>query len=321
MAGQTLPATVRNASKLSAMLDLKTLRSLLQEYGAALDAPVREFDIGGRPFAFNRRKTLMGVINLSTDSWYRESVCRTEGEAIQRGLELVQQGADWVDIGAESTLPGAERVGTAGQIDRLVPVIRALASRGIPCSVESYDPAVIEAAALAGARIFNLTGFAAEERVLRLAARFDAAVVLCYLQGEHVRQVGNFEFADDVTEEQERYFREHVARANALGVQRLIVDPGLGFYYRNLEDGALRVNYQIHTFLNAFRWNRLGYPVLNILPHAPEIFGPEHRRAAEPFFAVLAMLGGTHIVRTHEMAVVAKVRAVLDAYVGRPPAM
>jgi dihydropteroate synthase len=300
------------------MLDFKTLRTLLRNHGSALDAPVREFDIGGRPFAFNRRKALMGVINLSTDSWYQESVCRTEGEAIQRGLDLVQQGADFVDIGAESTLPNAARVAAGEQIDRLVPVIRALAARGIACSVESYVPAVIEAAALAGARIFNLTGFAEEEDVLRLAARFEAAVVLCYVQGQHVRQVGDFEFAGDVTVEQERYFREHVARANALGVERLIVDPGLGFYYRNLEDGALRVNYQIHTFLNAFRWNRLGYPVLNILPHAPEIFGPEHRRAAEPFFAVLAMLGGTHIVRTHELPVVARVRAALDAYVGRP---
>jgi dihydropteroate synthase len=302
------------------MLDFRTLRRLIQEHGAALDAPVREFDIGGRPFRFNERRTLMGVINLSLDSWYQESVCRTEAEAIARGIALAEQGADFVDLGAESTLPNAARVGREEQIARLIPPIRALAARGILCSVESYDPAVLEAAALAGARIFNLTGFAEEDEALRLAARFEAAVILCYVQGQHVRQVGNFEFADDVTAEQEAYFREHLARATALGVQRLIVDPGLGFYYRNLEDGALRVNYQLHTFVNAFRWNRLGYPILNILPHAPEIFGPELRRSAEPFFAVLAMLGGTHIVRTHEMPVVAKIRAALDAYRGQPGA-
>lgn len=300
------------------MLDFKTLRTLLRNHGSALDAPVREFDIGGRPFAFNRRKTLMGVINLSTDSWYQESVCRTEGEAIQRGLDLVQQGADFVDIGAESTLPNAARVAAGEQIDRLVPVIRALAARGIACSVESYVPAVIEAAALAGARIFNLTGFAEEEDVLRLAARFEAAVVLCYVQGQHVRQVGDFEFAGDVTVEQERYFREHVARANALGVERLIVDPGLGFYYRNLEDGQLRVNYQVDTFLHAFRLGRVGWPVMNILPHAPEIFGAEQRRAAEPFFAVLALLGGTHILRTHELPAVARIRDAMAFYRGTP---
>jgi dihydropteroate synthase len=300
------------------MLDFKTLRDLIRDHGAALDAPVQEFEVAGRHFAFNRRRALMGVINLSVDSWYQESVCRSEAEAIQRGLDLAREGADLVDIGAESTLPNAARIGADDQIAQLIPVIRALSTQGVLCSVESYDPRVIEAAAVAGARVFNLTGFAEEEDVLRLAARFDAAVVLCYVQGQHVRQVGNFEFADDVTEEQERYFREHVARARSLGVERLIVDPGLGFYYRNLEDGALRVNYQLHTFLNAFRWNRLGYPVMNILPHAPEIFGPEHRRAAEPFFAVLAMLGGTHVIRTHELPLVARIRTALDAYVGRP---
>lgn len=300
------------------MLDFKAVRDLLGEYGSALDVPVRGFEIAGRPFDFNRRRALMGVINLSPDSWYQESVCRTEGEAIQRGLDLVAQGADLVDIGAESTLPDAARVSPSAQIERLVPVVRALAARGVICSVEAYEAQVLEAAAQAGARVFNLTGRAEEGDVFRLAARFEAAVVLCYVQGTHVRQVGDFSFTGDVTQEQEHYFREYAARAESHWVRRLIVDPGLGFYYRNLEDGALRVNYQIHTFLNAFRWNRLGYPVMNILPHAPEIFGPELRRAAEPFFAVLALLGGTHLVRTHELPVVARVREALDAYVGRP---
>lgn len=300
------------------MLDFKTLRGLLGEHGSALDCAVREFDIAGRRFDFNRRRALMGVINLSPDSWYRESVCLTEGDAIARGLDLAAQGADIVDLGAESTMPDAARVGAQEQMDRLVPVVKALAARGVICSVESYDLRVIEAAAQAGARVFNLTGLTEVDEVLRLAARFEAAVILCYVQGRHVRQVGDFEFAPDVTAEQEQYFREHVARAEGLGVRRLIVDPGLGFYYRNLEDGALRVNYQLHTFINAFRWNRLGCPVMNILPHAPDIFGPEYRRSAEPFFAVLALLGGTHIVRTHELPAVARVRAALDAYVGPP---
>jgi len=300
------------------MLDFKMIRELLSAHGSALDCPVRGFDIAGRSFDFNRRRALMGVINLSPDSWYQESVCRTEGEAIQRGLNLAAEGADLVDLGAESTLPNAARVSAQEQVDRIVPVVRALVARDVICSVESYDLRVIEAAALAGARVFNLTGFTEEDEVLRLATRFEAAVILCYVQGRHVRQVGNFEFAPDVTAEQEQYFREHIDRAEGLGVRRLIVDPGLGFYYRNLEDGALRVNYQIHTFLNAFRWNKLGHPVMNILPHAPEIFGPEYRRSAEPFFAVLALLGGTHVVRTHEMPAVARVRAALDAYVGPP---
>src|SRR5271170_7986394 len=112
------------------MLDFKTIRTLLEAHGSALDHPVRNFDIAGRPFDFNRRRALVGVINLSPDSWYQESVCRTEAEAIQRGLELAAQGADFVDIGAESTLPDAARVGPAEQRERIVPVVKALAAQG-----------------------------------------------------------------------------------------------------------------------------------------------------------------------------------------------
>ena len=87
-----------------------------------------------------------------------------------------------------------------------------------------------------------------------------------------------------------------------------MIDPGLGFYYRNLQDSATRVQHQMKTFLNTFRLRKLGYPVCHALPHAFEYFG-EEVRGAEPFFAVLAALGKTDLFRTHE---VPRVKAVLD---------
>jgi dihydropteroate synthase len=300
------------------VLDLNTLRDLLARHGGDLGHTVRGFEIGGRAFDFNRRRALMGVINLSTDSWYAESVCRTAGEAIARGLDLAKQGADFVDVGAESTLPDAAKVSSADQIAMLAPIVSALSAQGVLVSVESYYPDVLEAAAQAGARVFNLTGLKHEAEALKLARRFEAAVVHCYVQGETVRAVGSFEFSADMAAEQESYFRECTARAERAGVTRCIIDPGLGFYYRNLEDGQLRVNYQVDTFLHAFRLGRVGWPVMNILPHAPEIFGAEQRRAAEPFFAVLALLGGTHILRTHELPAVARIRDAMAFYRGTP---
>jgi dihydropteroate synthase len=92
------------------------------------------------------------------------------------------------------------------------------------------------------------------------------------------------------------------------GVERILLDPGLGFYYRNLQDSAARVRHQMRTFLQTFRLRELGFPVCHALPHAFEYFG-EEVRCAEPFFAVLAALGKTDLFRTHE---VARVRAVLD---------
>ncbi len=299
------------------MLDLRVIREILRLHGDALDAPVRGFDIGGRAFDFQRARVLMGVINLSADSWYPESICTTEAEAVARGVALARQGAELVDVGAESTLPDAEQVGAAEQCARMVPVVETLSARGILVSAESYYPEVLENCAKAGARVFNLTGTREEREVLKLAHRFEAAVVFCYVQGESPRQVEDFSFAEDMVGEMEEHFRQRTALAAKLGVTRCIIDPGLGFYYRNLRDGGLRVKHQLDTFLHTFRLNRLGYPTMNILPHAPEIFGEDHRRAAEPFFAVPALLAGTHIIRTHEVAAVARIREVMAAYGGR----
>jgi dihydropteroate synthase len=91
-------------------------------------------------------------------------------------------------------------------------------------------------------------------------------------------------------------------------VEKIILDPGLGFYYRNLQDSAVRVRHQMTVFLNTFRLRTLGFPVCHALPHAFEYFGDEVR-CAEPFFAVLALLGKTDLFRTHE---VPRIKAVLD---------
>jgi dihydropteroate synthase len=104
------------------------------------------------------------------------------------------------------------------------------------------------------------------------------------------------------------YFARQVEQAEKAGLQKLFIDPGLGFYYRNLQDSAVRVRHQMNVFLNTFRLRKLGYPVCHALPHAFEYFG-EEVRCAEPFFAVLATLGKTDLFRTHE---VARVKAVLD---------
>ena len=181
-------------------------------------------------------------------------------------------------------------------------------------SVESYYPEVLETCARAGADIFNLTGTLYGEDIFKLAATYDAAVILCYVQGPTVRQVGDFRFHDDMIAEIGRYFRDLTAQAARYGVTKCFIDPGLGFYYNNLQDSHWRVNYQLNTFLHCFRLHAIGYPTFNILPHASEIFLEDERRAAEPFFSVLALLGGTHVIRSHEVRTVHRIRQVMDLY-------
>lgn len=291
------------------MLNLEQLSELLETNRAAASARVKEFAIGGRTFAFNSRPAIMGVINLSADSWYRESVCLTAEVAIQRGKVLHEQGADIVDVGAESTLAHAARVDEAGQNSKLVPVIEGLRADGVLVSVETYQSAVTRACLEAGANILNLTGTDRSDEFFRLIAAHDAAVIICYVQGgKNVREVGDFDLSADPIPMMHEYFARQIEIAQRNGVEKIFIDPGLGFYYRNLQDSATRVRHQMNVFLNTFRLRTLGFPVCHALPHAFEYFG-EEVRSAEPFFAVLAALGKTDLIRTHE---VPRIKAVLD---------
>jgi dihydropteroate synthase len=159
------------------MLDHRALHHVLATYQPALHHPVRTFTIGGRLFDFNRYRYLVGVINLSTDSWYRESVCPTTEAAIARAEMLAHDGADLIDLGAESTLPEARRADIQQQLDRLLPVVEALKARHLLVSVESYYPEVLETCAQAGADIFNLTGLRYSQEIFPHSIAFRGNVL------------------------------------------------------------------------------------------------------------------------------------------------
>ena len=165
------------------MLSLEHLTELTRAYEAELDAPVREFAIGKTHFVVNTTPQLMGVVNLSPDSWYQESVCRTTESAIERGKLLVAQGAALVDVGGESSVLDAERVEASQQETRLVPVVRGLAEAGVLVSAETYEPSVAQACLEAGAMVINLTGPGEAKAIYRLVAERDAAVIICFVQG------------------------------------------------------------------------------------------------------------------------------------------
>src|SRR5258706_6653539 len=290
------------------MLRLEDLAELLDKHGPAAGAKVAEFSIGHKFFAFNSGPAIIGVINLSADSWYRESVCLDAESAIRRGQVLAAQGAAIVDLGSESTLAHAASSDEALQKDKLLPVIRELHRAGLLVSVETYNAEVAKASLEAGARVMNLTGVAGSEEIFRMTADHEAAVIICYVQGPNVRAVADFDLSKDPIIQMRDFFARQIELASSCGVERIFIDPGLGFYYRNLQDSAVRVRHQMNVFLNTFRLRTLGFPICHALPHAFEYFG-EEVRCAEPFFAVLAALGKTDLFRTHE---VPRIKAVLE---------
>src|SRR5690606_38215373 len=122
------------------------------------------------------------------------------------------------------------------QNSKMLPIIRETADLGVPISVETYDLQVARACFEAGAAILNLTGPERSPDMYRLVHDFDGAVITCYVQGKNVREVGDFDFSADPIGLMYDYFAREIESATRAGLERIFIDPGMGFYYRNLQD-------------------------------------------------------------------------------------
>jgi len=288
------------------MITLKALHDLAERFPEALAATCEPMRVGDDVFDSESRPAVMATVNLSRDSTYRESIATSTASAIRKARVAHAQGAHIIDIGAESTTAKAVRVSIDEQLSKLLPVVEACVSDGMHVSAETYEPAIAEACLSAGARVLNMTGAEHQEAMLDLAARYDATVVLCYVRGANVREITNVELEADPLPGIIDHFSDRVAVANARGVDRIVIDPGMGFFYGNLVDPMTRVRHQTQVILNTFRLRVLGLPIGHALPHAFDLF-EDNFRTAEGFFAVLARLGGATLYRTHEVAQVSTV--------------
>ncbi|MEO0452588.1 MAG: dihydropteroate synthase [Verrucomicrobiota bacterium] len=294
------------------MLSLSSLSQLAEQYASELAHSVQRFQIKG--ITHGASPQLMGVVNLSADSWYRESVCTSDEQALRRARKLWAEGAALIDIGAESTLPDAQRSPADQQLKQLLPLLTLLSDE-VPLSIETYLAEVAEQCLTQGAAIINMTGNQDAESIYHSVAKAKAGVIICYVQAANVREASVIDLSEDPIGAQEAYFATEIEKARSKGVEKIWIDPGLGFYYKNLKDSAERVRYQTKVFLESFRLRKLGWPVCHALPHAFDYFG-EEVRSAESFFAHAAYLGQTSLFRTHE---VPKVKAVLDTIAALEP--
>lgn len=300
------------------MIDLETLAALAAAHPDDVGRPVAPLEIRGRMLDTDERAVVMSVVNLSHDSTYRSSIAPTVGDAIARGRVHAAQGADIVDVGAESTTTLAARVGSQDQIAQLVPVVEALAAEGILVSTESYDVDVVRATLKAGAAVVNLTGSMADDPVFELAAEFGAAVVLCHLEGATSRDLDGADLTVDPVPRMLDGFAARIDRARELGVTGLVVDPGAGFHFGVAQTPAERLAHQTRMLLHGFRLRRLGVPVCQSVPHGFALFQDEFR-TGEAFFTTLARLGGAGVIRTHEVPrVVPVLRALRELPVRQP---
>ena len=258
------------------------------------------------------RTLLMGILNVTPDSFSGDGQQGVRG-AVRRALRMVREGADIIDVGGESTRPGAERIGTKVETGRVVPVIRKIVQEtGVPVSIDTYKPEVALAALDAGASIVNVVrGTPVSTRLLKIVKRFGAAIVLMHIRGTPRTMQSRTDYRDvvkDIVDE----LKISVEKCLETGIKKesILIDPGIGFAK------TVGQNLEIIRRLREFRI--LGRPVL-IGPSRKSFIGktldlPVEKRLIGTAAAVAAsIMNGAHIVRVHDVRAIKQVAAMVDA--------
>jgi dihydropteroate synthase len=244
---------------------------------------------------------VMGVLNVTPDSFSDGGRFADVNAAVAHALRMIEEGAALIDVGGESTRPGAPAVDADEEIRRVVPVIEALAARtDVPISVDTSKPAVMTAAVRAGATLINDVRALREPGALEAAAASGAAICLMHMQGEPRTMQVDPRYGDVVTEVRD-FLRERAERCIAAGIaaDRVVIDPGIGFGKRLEHNLALLAGLPVLV--------ALGWPVL-VGVSRKSMFGTllgralDERVAGGVAMATAAVLSGARIVRTHDVA-------------------
>jgi len=272
----------------------------------------------GRSLALGDRTLVMGIVNATPDS-FAGSVTDPD-EAAALALRMQEAGADIIDIGGESTRPGADAVSEADELARVIPVIERLAGRlHIPMSVDTYKAGVAAAALSAGACIVNdISGLGYDHTLADVVARTGAAIVLMHTRGRS-RQMYREAVYSDVVVEVAAELRQAMDRAEAAGIgaDRVILDPGLGF--------AKGADHSFALLAALPRLHALGRPLLigpsrkSFLTAAMGQATPPERDWGTAAAVTAAILFGAHIVRVHDVGPMVQVARVADAIRTRSP--
>jgi len=265
-------------------------------------------DCNGRELALDRPR-IAGIVNVTPDSFSDGGKFLDTDKAIEHALALVDEGADLIDIGGESTRPGAEAVDAETEIARVVPVIEGIAKKSqVPISIDTSKPEVMRAAIGAGAGLINDVRALREDGALDAAAALGVPVVLMHMQGDPRTMQDDPQY-DDVVGEIHRFLTERLFACQMAGIdkKKILVDPGFGFG-KTLEHNL--------ALLRALKRFSEIAPVVAGLSRKGMIGTltghPEHadRAAGSTAAALIAVQNGAAIVRVHDVAITRDVLAV-----------
>lgn len=249
---------------------------------------------------------IMGILNLTPDSFSDGGSYPTPEDAIARGLQMVEEGALIIDVGGESTRSGATPVTEEEECARVLDVVKALASKGICVSIDTRHAPVARAALEAGASIINdVSGFR-DPAMVDLAASCDAGLVVMHMGGDDPRTMQNEPVYEDVVAEVRDYLKAQADNLIAHGVarERICLDPGPGF--------GKTAKQTIELMRNFHEFNRLGFPTMvavsrkSYIGEAYHIEDPKERDSASAAEALMACELGASVIRTHNVALTAQ---------------
>jgi len=280
--------------------------------GLFISAPMnsRELRCGKFRLALDR-PLVMGVVNVTPDSFYDGGRYLDSGAALARARALVEEGADLIDIGAESSRPGAEGISADEELSRLMPVLEGLRDLAVPLSVDTTKPEVMRAAIDVGAAMINDITALGAPGALETVAASGAAACLMHMQGEP-RSMQREPHYGDVVVEVKAFLAARVAAAEAAGIarERVVIDPGFGFGKTSAHNFELLRNLE--------RIAEIGSPVMAGWSRKSSLGaltgrGPGERLASSLAAALLAAQHGARILRVHDVGATRDALAVLAA--------
>jgi dihydropteroate synthase len=265
-------------------------------------------------FDFTQRTYIMGILNVTPDSFSDGGVYFHKEKAVEHALRMQEDGADIIDIGGESTRPGAKAVTLKEEIKRVVPVIEALAKKvSIPISIDTYKAAVADAAISAGASIINdISGLRFDKRMPQVAARHQTPVVIMHIKGTPKNMQKNPSYKALIPEIVD-YLTESIAIARDAGIpdEMIIIDPGIGFG-KTLEHNLEIIN-RLHEFKGFEKPILIGPSRKSFIGKTLGGLPAEERVEGTASAVAIGIFNGANIIRVHDVKAMCRVAKVADA--------
>lgn len=278
--------------------------------------PVPVLPIGKKVFDLNERTFLMGILNVTPDSFSDGGRFDTVDAAVEHALRMIEEGADIIDIGGESTRPKGvygetRRVTAEEEMNRVIPVIERLtAITDVPVSIDTTKSVVAEAALHSGASMVNdISGLRFDPNIAQTAARYDAVLAVMHIQGtpETMQIAPRYQ---DVVSDVKKELSRSVAEARSAGVTKIVIDPGIGF--------GKTVDHNLTLLRHLKEFETLGLPIL-IGTSRKGFIGTildlpvDQRLEGTAASVAVSIMQGAHIIRVHDVQAMKRVALVTDA--------